>query len=918
MRLARPPVPPGTMNMADLPTDAAARAEPTARDAHQALRDDVRLLGEMLGDTLREHGGEALFALIERLRRLAVDARAGRVDAAVLPPELARLDGEELLHVVRAFNQFLNLANIAEQHHRVRTRRNAALACRWPPEEGTLAALAAALARHGTSRTAVADAVRQLSVELVLTAHPTEVTRRTLMHKYDAIAGCLAELDHVDLAPDERAAVLERLRALVSAAWHTDEIRSEAPSPVDEAKWGFATIEQTLWHALPRFLRELDRWLRAQTGEALPLECAPVRIASWMGGDRDGNPRVTHAVTREVVLLARWQAADLFLRDVEQLQGELSMHRATPALRALAGDAREPYRVVLRELRDRLRHTRDWVEAQLAGRDVATGPIIDGDDDLRAPLQACHDSLVACGMERIADGLLVDTLRRVAVFGACLLRLDIRQESSRHADALGAITTWLGLGDYRQWPEARRQAFLLAELDNRRPLVGAGFRTATECDESVAEVLATFDMLAVLPRGALGAYVISMAHAPSDVLAVCLLQKVAGMREPLPVVPLFETLDDLDHAPATIDALLALPAYRERIAGYQQVMIGYSDSAKDAGYLAASWAQYRAQEALTAVCARHGVQLELFHGRGGSVSRGGTPTRQALLSQPPGSVGGRLRVTEQGEMIRFKFGLLGVALENLEVYVASVLEATLLPPPSPAQPWRELMDALALVSVAGYREVVAGEPRFVDYLRTVTPEQELATLALGSRPARRRAQGGLESLRAIPWVFAWTQVRLMLPAWLGTDTALAWLRGHPERQEEFAAMLSGWPYFQALLDMQEMVLAKAEPTIAAHYEARLADDSLHPLGAALRTRLAATIHDLLALTGRDALLQNNPVMRWSIAVRNPYTDPLHLLQAELIGRHRALAADGAAVDPAIDLALKVTIAGIAAGMRNTG
>lgn len=875
-----------------------------ARDPQASLRDDVRLLGEVLGATLREQGGDALYEPVEAIRRLAVDVRAGRATPAALAERLDALDGNGLLAVARAFSQFLNLANIAEQHHRVRRR---------VPNDA-LATLAAALRARGVPPAQLAQAVLSLSVELVLTAHPTEVTRRTLMHKYDAIAGSLALLDRPGLSPAERRRAQDELRRQVASAWHTDEIRHTRPTPVDEAKWGFATVEQTLWHAVPQFLRELDQWLRTEAGVPLPLAATPVRFASWMGGDRDGNPFVTHAVTREVLLLARWQAADLFLRDVEQLLGELSMHAADAALRAQVGDVAEPYRALLRSLRDRLRNTLDWIEAGLAGAEPPALDIIADDEDLRAPLQLAYDSLVACGLGRIADGPLLDTLRRVAVFGCSLVRLDIRQESTRHADVLAAVTAWLGLGDYHGWDEARRQRFLLDELDSRRPLFGDDF-LAQGCDDAVRETLATFREIAASPRRALGAYVISMAHAPSDVLAVLLLQKAAGVREPLPVVPLFETLADLGQAADVVDALLSLPAYRARIGDYQQVMIGYSDSAKDAGYLAASWAQYRAQEALTAVCARHGVQLELFHGRGGSVSRGGTPTRQALLSQPPGSVAGRIRVTEQGEMIRFKFGLLGVALENIELYVASTLEATLLPPVAPQPAWRELMDALARESVASYRATVRDEPRFIDYLRSVTPEQELATLALGSRPARRRREGGLESLRAIPWVFAWTQIRLMLPAWLGTDAALARLRAAPREQQLFAQMLAGWPYFQAVIDMLEMVLAKADARIAAHYEARLGDDGLRPLGEALRGRLATTVRDLLALTGGDSLLANNPVMQWSIAVRNPYTDPLHLLQAELVRRHRAA---GEQPDPAIDLALKVTIAGIAAGMRNTG
>lgn len=886
------------------------------KDLHTPLRDDVRLLGEALGITLREHGGEALFNQVEDIRRLARDARAGRVEAQALAKRLDGLDGAALLQVVRAFSQFLNLANIAEQHHRVRLRGTAVPgAVGGNSAGGTLAALGRALSDAGIAPAELGAAVRGLRIELVLTAHPTEVTRRTLMHKYDAIAACLAGLDR---EPADGGRLRAELQRLVAGAWHTDEIRHARPTPVDEAKWGFATIEQTLWHAVPRFLRELDGWLREWTGESLPLDAAPVRFASWMGGDRDGNPLVTHAVTREVVLLARWQAADLFLHDIELLLSDLSMHAADDTLLAHTGPVAEPYRALLKPLRERLRNTRAWAEAQLDGREPPALPIIESDADLHAPLQLAWQSLANVGLARIADGPLADTLRRVATFGAMLVRLDIRQESSRHADALAAITRWLGIGDYLDWDEAARRAFLLAELENRRPLFGEDFLASPGCTDEVRETLATFGGIAHVPRGALGSYVISMAHAASDVLAVLLLQKASGVERPLPVVPLFETLDDLENAAGIVDTLLSMPAYMARIGGYQQVMIGYSDSAKDAGYLAASWAQYRAQEALTAVCARHGVCLELFHGRGGSISRGGTPTRQALLSQPPGSVNGRIRVTEQGEMIRFKFGLLGVALENLELYVASTLEATLLPPVSPQPGWRALMDELTRVSVGGYREIVRDEPRFVEYLRTVTPEPELATLALGSRPAKRRADGGLESLRAIPWVFAWTQIRLMLPAWLGTGTALAWIRESPARQQVFAGMLAQWPYFQAVIDMLEMVLAKAEPDIAAHYESRLAGEALRPLGETLRARYAATVSDLLALAGRQSLLENNPAMQWSIAVRNPYTDPLHLLQAELIRRHRA--GDGGAGDggAAVEQALKVTIAGIAAGMRNTG
>jgi len=378
-------------------------------------------------------------------------------------------------------------------------------------------------------------------------------------------------------------------------------------------------------------------------------------------------------------------------------------------------------------------------------------------------------------------------------------------------------------------------------------------------------------------------------------------------------VPLFETLDDLDNAPGIIDDLLAIPAYRDEIHGHQEVMIGYSDSAKDAGFLTANWAQYRAQEALTAVAKKHGIKLTLFHGRGGSVSRGGAPTHQALLAQPPGSVQGSIRVTEQGEMIRFKFGMQGIAIRNLELYATATMEASLLPPPAAKPEWRKLMAEMTQLSLASYRKTVRETPDFIRYLRTVTPELELQLLPLGSRPARRNTSGGIESLRAIPWVFAWTQIRLMLPEWLGTERALTTVldEGYGET---IAEMSRDWPYFFALLDMLEMVLAKADPAIVSYYESHLTHDpALLTLGAQLRERLASTTATLLRVTHRQQLLENSPVLRRSISVRTPYILPLHMLQAELMRRRRE--ADGS---KAYDHALMVTIAGIAAGLRNTG
>jgi phosphoenolpyruvate carboxylase len=660
---------------------------------------------------------------------------------------------------------------------------------------------------------------------------------------------------------------------------------------------------------VPSYLRKADHDLHAATGLRLPLEAAPIRFASWMGGDRDGNPNVTASVTREVLLLARWMAADLFLRDVDQLAAELSMQQASDALRAQAGDTAEPYRAVLKKLRERLRATRNWAHASLAHTQPASDEVLDNNRELFEPLHLCFQSLHECGMGVIADGPLLDCLRRAVTFGLFLVRLDVRQDSTRHSSAMSEITDYLGLGRYADWDEEARIAFLLRELANRRPLLPGHFKPSAE----TAEVLATCREIAAAPGASLGSYVISMAGAASDVLAVQLLLKEAGVLRPMRVVPLFETLADLDNAGPVIERLLHLPGYRSRLQGPQEVMIGYSDSAKDAGTTAAAWAQYRAQETLVRICREQQVELLLFHGRGGTVGRGGGPAHAAILSQPPGSVAGRFRTTEQGEMIRFKFGLPAIAEQNLNLYLAAVLEATLLPPPMPEPAWRTLMDQMAADGVKAYRAVVRENPQFVEYFRQSTPEQELGRLPLGSRPAKRR-QGGIESLRAIPWIFGWTQTRLMLPAWLGWEAALknALARGEGEM---LATMREQWPFFRTRIDMLEMVLAKADLDIAKLYDQRLVSDDLKPLGEQLRDLLSQACEVVLGLTGQPILLAHSPETLEFISLRNTYLDPLHQLQAELLARSREREA---ALDSPLEQALLVTVAGIAAGLRNTG
>lgn len=886
-------------------------------ELHRSLRDNVRLLGEILGENIREHLGDGVLETIEKIRATA-KADSDVVDGDASPELVSLLKGlkdDEVVSVARAFNQFLNLANIAEQYHGVRRNRE-------DSEEGVerFDELFSRLKHAGKTREDMSELLERMNIEYVLTAHPTEVTRRTLIMKYDAIAECLAKRDREDLTELESKQIRDQLSQYVCEAWHTNEIRQDRPTAVDEARWGFAVIENSLWQALPEFLRELDSALVDNFDMHLPINTSPIRIASWMGGDRDGNPNVTATLTQEVLALSRWMAADLYLRDVGQLLNSLSMWECSDELLKAAEKYRteqyrnrdEPYRLILTNLRHRLQTTRDWAAKAARGELADPADVIFDNADLIEPLMLCFRSLEETGLHNVARGRLLDTIRRAQCFGMELVKLDIRQDSERHQDVFSELTQYLGLGDFADWSEEEKQTFLLKELANKRPLIPFDW----DCSEEVREVLDTCKVVARQPASALGSYVISMASSPSDVLSVILLLKEAGIKHNMRVVPLFETLDDLSGAAEAIEALLSVSWYAEYCLGHQEVMIGYSDSAKDAGQMAAAWAQYRAQESLVEVADRHGVKLTLFHGRGGTVGRGGGPANRAILSQPPGSVNGSFRITEQGEMIRFKFGLPAVARQSFKVYLNAVIEASMLPPPKPKESWRGMMDQLTQTSLASYRKVVRETEGFVDYFRAATPEPELGKLALGSRPARRKTGGGVESLRAIPWIFAWTQMRLMLPAWLGSDEALAQALDS-NKSALLTEMLEEWPFFRTHIDMLEMVVAKGDYRIARYYDQILAPEALKPLGRTLRHRLRDVGVLVNRVKDQPALLSSAPVVSRSMRVRAPYTNPLHYLQAELLRRERDPVLSGEEGE-LVEKALKVTMAGIAAGIRNTG
>ncbi|MEO9945037.1 phosphoenolpyruvate carboxylase [Paraglaciecola sp.] len=865
------------------------------------LTGTVRNLGAVLGDTIREQLGEHWLDRIEAVRKDGRKAHQGDEDAAKRVKQLfTELKNDELLTVGRAFSQFLNLANIAEQEFNSNNDSN-----------DPIDTLFNHLDEAGIQADTFEKALDHLNIELVLTAHPTEVTRRTLIHKHSELAKCLSKVHQSEITDTHRDKIETRIAELISQAWHTEEIRTIRPTPVDEARWGFSVIENSLWEAVPDFIRELDKRFVDKFDLSIPLDVAPVKFGSWMGGDRDGNPFVTSKVTEQVLLLARKRAAKLFAKDIDFLQVELSMSDCDDALRSRVGDELEPYRALLRPLLDKLLNTHEGITEKLKGNNVDTSDWISDKEELLAPLMACYQSLQACGMTVIAQGHLQDTIRRVHCFGVHLLKLDVRQDSERHSDVFSELTRYLGLGDYGQWSEEDKQAFLLKELGSKRPL----FPSTWQPSEDVQEVIDTCKVISQNGKDGFGIYIISMASLPSDVLSVNLLLKELGVTWAMPVAPLFETLDDLNAAASVTKKLFSIDWYRGYIQGKQHIMIGYSDSAKDAGAMAAGWAQYESQEALVALAEENDIELTLFHGRGGTIGRGGLPAHAAILSQPPGSLTGGFRVTEQGETIRYKFGMPILAQRSLALYASAILEALILPPPAPEQEWREAITKMAADGRDNYRQIVRHDENFVPYFRVATPEQELGKLPLGSRPAKRKPTGGIESLRAIPWIFAWAQTRMVLPSWLGTMKAVQ-TSLDAGKGDTIKDMLDNWPFFYSRLSMLDMVFAKAAPNISKEYDDNLVPEKLRHFGDALRSELQLSIDLLLELLDQKAVMESDPKGTVSMNIRAGYLQPLHYLQIELLKRIRLLSDDEH--DATLERAMMVTIAGIAVGMRNTG
>lgn len=912
-------------------------------DKDQPLKEDTRLLGRLLGDTLRAQQGEATFVLVEQVRRTAIrfhrDEEAGA--RTELESVLDSLSRSRAIEIIRAFAFFSHLANIAEDQHHVRRNRAHAVA-RSGAREGSLDRALDRMREAGLGRTELRSFFAGAAVVPVLTAHPTEVRRKSTIDRERELAELLARRDRLQLTPEEATEIDEGLRRAVLTLWQTSSLRRNRLKVVDEVVNGLSYYDYTFLSELPRIYAALEDRLAADdpawAGTELP---SFLRIGSWIGGDRDGNPFVTADMLREALRLQGSRALSHHLEELHALGAELSLDarlvsvsdevtalvERSPDRSAHRQD--EPYRRAISGLYARLAAT----ARQLHGEDVARHAVGRAEPyaaaaDLAADLAAIHRSLVANGSAALAGGRLRRLRRAVDVFGFHLAGLDLRQNADVHERAIGELFEKARPGTgYAALPEPERIALLVAELTTPRLLASPFVAYSDETRSELAILRQAAEAHRRYGPASVPNYVISKADAASDVLEAALLLKEAGLLRPhenrldVNVVPLFETIADLRACGPIMDDLLAIPAYaglpasRGRV---QEVMLGYSDSNKDGGFLTSGWELYKAEIALIEVFRRHDVRLRLFHGRGGSVGRGGGPSYQAILAQPGGAVQGAIRVTEQGEVIAAKYANPELGRRNLEILAAATLEATLLhagaPAPDPA--FLDAMEDLSASAYAAYRALVYETEGFERYFWESTVIGEIANLNIGSRPASRTNSRRIEDLRAIPWVFGWAQCRLMLPGWFGFGAAVeAYRARHGESGLALLRrMARDWPFFATLLSNMDMVLAKSDLAIASRYAALVTDEALRDaIFPRLRREWQASVTSLLAVTGQCELLESNPLLARSIRNRFPYLDPLNHLQVELLKRHRAGDADERVVQ-----GIHLTINGIAAGLRNSG
>lgn len=921
----------------------AVQRTPVGREATEPMREDIRLLGAILGDTVREQNGDEVFDLVERARVESFRVRRSEIDRAELADLFSGIDIRYAIPVIRAFTHFALLANVAEDIHRER-RRAVHVAAGEPPQDSSLAATYLKLDQADLEAADVADALSGALVAPVITAHPTETRRRTVFDTQHRVTELMRLRMHgLTHTADGRDIEVE-LRRNILTLWQTALVRLSRLKISDEIETGLRYYPAAFFEVIPQVNAEVRNALQARWPGHDLLEQPILRPGSWIGGDRDGNPNVDAGVVRVATGRAAHVAFAHYFAEITALEEELSMSarlvRVSDELTALAeacgepARADEPYRRALRVIHGRLTATgRNILDEQPEheldlGLDAYATP-----EEFLADLDTVDTSLRGHGSAVLADDRLSRLREAVRVFGFHLCGLDMRQNSEVHEQVVGELLAWAGVHpDYASLPEAKRVELLATEISTRRPLIGEGAELSELARKELDIVGAAARAVTVFGAQAVPNYIISMCESVSDLLEAAILLKEAGLLDvsgaahgevyaPVGIVPLFETIEDLEQGSSILEAALALPVYRSIVTArgqHQEVMLGYSDSNKDGGYLAANWALYRAELDLVEAARTTGIRLRLFHGRGGTVGRGGGPSYDAILAQPPGAVNGSLRITEQGEVIAAKYAEPRIAHRNLETLLAATLESTLLDVEGlgdEAGPAYQVLDELAALAQRAYSELVHETPGFVDYFKASTPVTEIGALNIGSRPSSRKPTTSIADLRAIPWVLAWSQSRVMLPGWYGTGTAFQqWIADDETRLAVLQDLYRRWPFFRTVLSNMAQVLAKSDMGLAARYSELVEDKELRArVFDKIVTEHTRTIEMYKLITGQDDLLADNPALARSVFNRFPYLEPLNHLQVELLRRYR-----GGDTDERVQRGILLTMSGLATALRNSG
>jgi phosphoenolpyruvate carboxylase len=880
------------------------------------LRENVRYLGNILGKVLKDQEGDKFFELVEKVRKLSKANKTNlnnKLSYRKIIQTIKNLSPKNTFKITRAFTHFMNLINLAESIDASRSLNEYENNKKKINKTNLFIEeiFEDFFNNKKISDNKIYNHAKNLSIGIVLTAHPTEVKRRTLIQKYHKITEILEERDLLKDYPSKLKVLDKKLYDEFTIIWNTDDLKRSKPTPFDEARWGLAIIEDSLWDTIPKVYRRLNSIFVQNMDKGLPKNFNPIEFGSWMGGDRDGNPNVTAKVTKEVILLSRWEAAKLYEKSLTKIIRSYSMEKCSKKISKQTGKSYEPYRVFLRPLRDKMRKTHRMIERHLVNKKpLDQKQLLSSKEEILKPLRIVRQSLEENNNENLASGELLDLMRRAKCFGINLAKLDIRQESSRHTQLISEFVKKKYNIEYQKLSEKEKINFLKSKINSSKNFINKfHFR-----NKENKEVWATFNLLSKESSECLGAYVISMTSSASDILSVSFLQKEAKIKDKLRVVPLFETLDDLINAKAIMNNLFSHKWYRNLIKHKQEVMIGYSDSSKDAGKICASWHQYKAQEEIVKLAKKYKIGVTFFHGRGGSAGRGGGPIQATLRSLPPNSVNGKIRITDQGEVIQQKYGFEPLAKYNLCSYIGAVSQATLLPPPVPKNNWRLLIEKMADISKSSYRKNINQNSDFIKYFKTVTPHVSLGKLSIGSRPSKRKNVDNIQSLRAIPWIFAWTQIRLMLPAWLGSAEALRYANIR-EFKKTLYDMERNWPFFNSMLDILDMVISKVDTDISKIYEEFLADDKLKRVGKKLRFQFEAIKKLNKEITPKEIIMARKQ-FRTSIVVRSIYSEVLNIIQPIVI---KKIKTNKNNLDKKyLNDALLTSIAGISAAMKNTG